>query len=381
MTMSHIPPNQLRPSGRAIVYCRQSTDEQVRRNTGSADVQRGQKVHLLALGYTEDQIDVLDGDLGKSGTSTENRADYQAMVAGITAGVVTAIAVSELSRLGRDFLELTRFLALCEVRDVLIVENGNVRNLRDGSDWLMTTLEAMFARKENRDRVRRCQTARLTKMKQGISTSRLPAPFDRGPNGEVLQSSDDRVREITKRLWREILEGLSVRKIVLRHRAEGCKWPVREAGGKIRWVTPTRRRLRRMLENPLFAGIIAIGRHRTEWDPERGKHVRVIPREEQEWIEAPPAQVQRYVTPKDFERVQALIAARINPPGAVPKSGAALCAACLLECAQCGRSLYVSYYSTLDPAHPRHGYRGPRRTTGRSGRRAAAWPARRWTGR
>jgi DNA invertase Pin-like site-specific DNA recombinase len=339
------------------VYCRQSTEEQKRRNTGSADFQRGQKAHILALGYGEDQIDVLTKDLGKSGTSTENRTDYQAMVDGILADEVTAIAVSEISRLGRDYFELTRFLTLCEWKNVLILENGSPKNLRDASDWLSTTIKAVFARQENRDRTTRSQNGWLTKMKQGISTSRLPAPFDRGPRGEVLQSADDRVREKTRRVWREVLEGRSVRRIGRDLRAEGRQLPVRAAGGQIRWVSPTRRRLRRMLENPLFAGYVVIGRYRIEREPGKRKQVRITPRDEQEWIPATADQVQRYVTPEEFERVQVLIAARINPSGGIPRSGEALCTSGLLQCPLCVRSLYVSYYSALDPAHPRHGHR------------------------
>ena len=48
---------------KAIVYVRQSTEEQVRDNTGSTDYQRGQVRHAVESGWATHMIEVMQGDL------------------------------------------------------------------------------------------------------------------------------------------------------------------------------------------------------------------------------------------------------------------------------------------------------------------------------
>ena len=62
-----ITPDHLRRL--AIVYVRQSTEEQVRDNTGSTEYQRGLVEVARALGWEESQIQIIDEDLGRSGSS------------------------------------------------------------------------------------------------------------------------------------------------------------------------------------------------------------------------------------------------------------------------------------------------------------------------
>ncbi len=61
----------------AIIYVRQSTEEQVRDNVGSTEYQRGLVEVARALGWDESQIQIIDEDLGKSGSSTERRKGLQ----------------------------------------------------------------------------------------------------------------------------------------------------------------------------------------------------------------------------------------------------------------------------------------------------------------
>jgi hypothetical protein len=58
---------------KAVTYIRQSSEEQVRENTGSADFQRGLKSVAQRYGWPESQIEIIDEDLGRSGSSSEGR--------------------------------------------------------------------------------------------------------------------------------------------------------------------------------------------------------------------------------------------------------------------------------------------------------------------
>src|SRR6266849_3838476 len=77
LSATGLRPAQVRASHlekRAIIYARQSSALQVREHTGSTAAQR-ELVNLPRLwGWPESRIEVIDDDLGLSGTSAKNRA-------------------------------------------------------------------------------------------------------------------------------------------------------------------------------------------------------------------------------------------------------------------------------------------------------------------
>ena len=99
----------------AFVYIRQSTLTQVRRNVESGRRQRGMVDRVKELGWPATQIEVLDGDTGRSGNTLHGRNDYQVMLNGILSDNAGLIAARELSRLARDnqdWNHLVRFGAI-----------------------------------------------------------------------------------------------------------------------------------------------------------------------------------------------------------------------------------------------------------------------------
>src|SRR5215469_18575988 len=112
-TLTHtlIAPEHLRR--KAVVYVRQSSLEQVRENTGSTAFQRNQTDLARAYGWTEDRIEVIDEDLGKSGSSVDGRTGWQRMLDMIAANAVGAVFAVNISRLSRQLIdfETLRILA------------------------------------------------------------------------------------------------------------------------------------------------------------------------------------------------------------------------------------------------------------------------------
>src|SRR5687767_6682514 len=92
LTNPLITPEHLRR--KALVYLRQSTLDQVEKNTGSQAYQRNQVELAQAYGWPEDLIEVIDDDLGKSGSSVDRRTGWQRMLDQITArsvGIIFAV--------------------------------------------------------------------------------------------------------------------------------------------------------------------------------------------------------------------------------------------------------------------------------------------------
>lgn len=76
---------------RAIVYLRQSTPNQVESNRESTERQYALADRALNLGWDKSQIQILDGDLGKSGQTTTGREDFHRLMAAVGLGEVGAV--------------------------------------------------------------------------------------------------------------------------------------------------------------------------------------------------------------------------------------------------------------------------------------------------
>ncbi|MDJ0689331.1 MAG: recombinase family protein [Xenococcaceae cyanobacterium MO_188.B32] len=89
-------------SRQAYVYLRQSTPYQVESNRESTERQYALAERALSLGWDKSQIQILDGDLGKSGKTTSGREDFHKLMAAVSLGEVGAVLALEASRLSRS---------------------------------------------------------------------------------------------------------------------------------------------------------------------------------------------------------------------------------------------------------------------------------------
>ena len=85
---------------RAVIYVRQSTPSQVSGNLESQRRQYGLVDRARELGFT--QVEVIDDDLGRSGSGLSVRPGFQKLVAEVCAGDVGAVLCIEASRLARN---------------------------------------------------------------------------------------------------------------------------------------------------------------------------------------------------------------------------------------------------------------------------------------
>ncbi len=84
----------------AYLYVRQSTLRQVIENTESTRRQYALRDRALELGWREDQVEVIDCDLGESGTA--DREGFRHLMAEVGLGHAGIVLGLEVSRLARD---------------------------------------------------------------------------------------------------------------------------------------------------------------------------------------------------------------------------------------------------------------------------------------
>lgn len=85
----------------AYLYVRQSTLRQVLENTESTQRQYALQGRAVALGWRQEQVVVIDSDLGQSGACAADRAGFQRLVTEVSlghAGIVMGLEVSRLAR-------------------------------------------------------------------------------------------------------------------------------------------------------------------------------------------------------------------------------------------------------------------------------------------
>ena len=102
----------------AYVYVRQSTLSQVIHHGESTDMQYALVDRAVQLGWPKDRIQVIDEDLGKSGTSADDRHGFQSLLAEIGLGKVGLVLSLDASRLSRKSTRLVPIIgALFALRD------------------------------------------------------------------------------------------------------------------------------------------------------------------------------------------------------------------------------------------------------------------------
>ena len=97
----------------AYLYVRQSTLRQVMENTESTERQYGLRQRAIQLGWAQEQIVVIDSDLGQSGASAADREGFQYLVAEVGLGRAGIVMGLEVSRLARNSADWHRLLEMC----------------------------------------------------------------------------------------------------------------------------------------------------------------------------------------------------------------------------------------------------------------------------
>jgi hypothetical protein len=110
MTTPIRPQHLQRP---AYVYLRQSTPGQVHTHRESTERQYALAERAVELGWDRSQVQILDQDLGKSGTTTEGRADFHRLMAAVGLGEVGAVFALEASRLSRSQADWHTLMDIC----------------------------------------------------------------------------------------------------------------------------------------------------------------------------------------------------------------------------------------------------------------------------
>ena len=334
----------------AFVYIRQSSPQQVENNRESTARQYALVERACELGWSREQVTVIDEDLGLSGSGTVARTGFARMTAEVALGHVGIVLGLEVSRLARNNADWYHLLDLCGMTDTLIGDSDGIYHPAAFNDRLILGLKGTMSEAELHILRARLEGGIRNKAARGELRRPLPVGFIWGEgDGEVCFDPDAAVVGAIRAAFAKFTELGSARKVWLWFRSEGLSFPLRtHMHSPIRWVAATYTAIHQVLTNPVYAGAYAYGKCRHErYVDEQGrlrKRTRHLP--QAEWAVLLPDHHQGFIDWATYQANQARIDANVHPrphqAGGAVREGAALLQGLAL-CGKCGRHLHTHY--------------------------------------
>jgi len=267
----------------AYLYVRQSTPRQVLENSESTARQYALRQRATALGWPEEQIVVIDSDLGQSGASAVDRAGFQKLVAEVSLGRAGLVLGLEVSRLARNSTDWHRLLELCAFADTLILDEDGIYNPAQFNDRLLLGLKGTMSEAELHMLQARMQGGLLNKVRRGQLALPLPIGFLYDAGSQVILDPDQQVQQSIRLLFETFRRLGSAIAVVKELRRQGLRFPRRRCGGltpRLLWGELSYSYALTILHNPRYAGAYVYGRTRYRRKPEGGAVVTSLPQEQ-----------------------------------------------------------------------------------------------------
>jgi DNA invertase Pin-like site-specific DNA recombinase len=361
MTSEKITPDHL--SRKALVYVRQSTAEQVRTHRESQRRQYDLADKARVMGWR--QVDVIDDDLGHSGTTTAGRTGFARLVTAVCLREVGAVFSLEASRLARNNRDWYQLLDLCAVVGTLIVDFDGIYDPRLLNDRLLLGLKGTMSEFELGLIRQRGHEALRQMAQRGELITTVPVGYRRSEDGRCEKDPDQRIQHAIQSVFQAFAQCGSVRQTLLWFRQDGLVLPAvvyGPQGPKVIWRPPVYNTIHKVLTNPTYAGAYAFGRTetRTRVINDETVKTRGHRRDAAAWDVLILDHHEGYIDWATYQRNQQQIRENANMKGALtrgPARGGQSLLAGLLRCARCGRKFFVSSSGNQGKV-PRYACRG-----------------------
>jgi DNA invertase Pin-like site-specific DNA recombinase len=334
----------------AYLYIRQSTPRQVLEHQESTQRQYGLRQQALQLGWSEEQIVVIDTDLGQSGASAADRAGFQRLVTEVSLGRAGLVLGLEVSRLARNCSDWHRLLEICAFTGTLILDEDGLYDPAQFNDRLLLGLKGTMSEAELHLLRARLRGGALNKAKRGELQVYLPIGLAYDAVGRVVLDPDEQVRQSVQLLFATFQRTGSAFAVVREFRRQGWLFPRHQRSGpdheQVVWKQLSYPLVTKILHNPRYAGAFVYGR--TAARPSaNGQHgaVRRLPLDQ--WQVLIKAAHPGYLSWEQYEANLARLRENTARPSidnrrSAPREGPALLQGLLL-CGICGQRMHPRY--------------------------------------
>ena len=332
---------------RAVVYLRQSTFRQVHDNHESTVRQYALGRRALALGWPPERVQIVDEDLGRSGTTTQGRSGFQRLVEDVVEGRVGAIFALEVSRLSRSSADWHRLLELCSLTDVVLLDEERVYAPDDPDDRTLLGFKGTMSEAEERWMHFRLLGARVGKAQRGeLHVTPATGYVWEAANARFQMDPDERVRHAIQLVFERFRIAGSAHGVLMYLERERFPMPAYDKSkGQVCWGAPSFGHILDILHNPIYAGAYVYGRHLSRMRLVNGTVRRRTTRvPESEWKACLRDHHPAYISWEEFEANQRKLREnRANASPGAAREGSALLQG-LAVCGRCGRRMSPEYH-------------------------------------
>ena len=230
--------------GTAALYCRLSRDDNM--DSESNSIQNQRKILQKAAkdkGYTDTIFFVDDGITG----TTMKRPGFQKMLNAIEAGYIAAVFVKDLSRLGRNYIEVGKlteeFFPLHDIRLVAVSDGVDSDEGEDDFTPFKNIMNEYYAKDISKKR----RIVNKMKGNAGVPLSPPPYGYIKNPDDPRFWIVEPEASEVVRRIYRMALEGYGLAETAARLAADGVVNPTyywrsrgTSRGGSKSTVEPTK---------------------------------------------------------------------------------------------------------------------------------------------
>ena len=230
--------------GTAALYCRLSRDDNM--DSESNSIQNQRKILQKAAkdkGYTDTVFFVDDGITG----TTMKRPDFQKMLTAIEAGYISAVFVKDLSRLGRNYIEVGKlteeFFPLHDIRLVAVSDGVDSDEGEDDFTPFKNIMNEYYAKDISKKR----RIVNKMKGNAGVPLSPPPYGYIKNPDDPRFWVVEPEAAEVVRRIYRMALEGYGLAETAAQLAADGVVNPTyywrsrgTSRGGSKSTVEPTK---------------------------------------------------------------------------------------------------------------------------------------------
>lgn len=346
----------------AIVYVRQSSMQQVRHAREGQQRQYALQTRAKQLGF--ERVEVIDDDLGRSGSGSVERPGFGRLLTAVCEGSVGAVFALEASRLARNNRDWHHLIDLCAMTATLVIDEDGIYDPRQINDRLLLGLKGSMAEFELGLLRQRAREALLQMIRRGVVLGEVPVGYVRTESRQIEMIPDRQVQQAVHGVFAKFREMGSARQVFLWYCQEQISLPQvkpGKAGREISWRLPVYNRIIHILKNPSYAGTFVHGRSttRTVIRDGRARKTRGHAVPIDDWKVVIHDHHPGYIAWGEFLRNQKQLRGNLgrgDSSSGAAKSGQALLAG-LIRCARCGRKLHVTY-SGMGGRVPRYSCRG-----------------------
>lgn len=233
-----------KPKLRVCAYCRVSTDSDEQATSYEAQVEH---YTTFIQRNAEWEFAGIFADDGISGTNTKKREEFNRMIEECMAGHIDMIITKSISRFARNTLDCLQYIRELKDKNIpVFFEKENI-NTMDSKGEVLLTIMASLAQQESESLSKNVKMGLQFRYQNGevqVNHNRFLG-YTKDEDGHLIV--EPKGAEVVKRIYREYLEGSSLKQIGMGLEADG----ILTAANKKKWRPET---LKKILQNEKYIG-------------------------------------------------------------------------------------------------------------------------------